>query len=291
MADRAFLVDDYGNKTLVMAKDLGEDDRGKCYYCAGFSTFGRYKGKKCQVPLTLAISQEHRNYFTVAKNYDHIKGCKFSEKAKDKLVQHLDQSCREKRDVDILNHLFGGKSRPRRDIGNVPIHSPGKNVPVGEGEDDEEALNIRREGRMPQNADELYTLLTELEPDDFFAGKTIADWILDDRTFSRYSKTGLMENQIMLVLMGKMRTEKLPDDLKQFSSKYLVFPTESGDKDEKLYFLIPQEYEFRRAVLGNSAKVFAVLESWHRMDTQVQAYFCSNAPHLKQLTFLPSKFN
>ena len=55
MADRAIRVDSEGNETLVMAKDLTEDDRKDRFLCAGRNLRRPKSNEICRTELTLFL--------------------------------------------------------------------------------------------------------------------------------------------------------------------------------------------------------------------------------------------
>jgi hypothetical protein len=294
MADRAFLVDSMENETLVMARDLTEEDRKNRFLCAGKNLRRPNSNEICRTELTLFICAEKENYFSAAGGIDHMKGCEYCEKAenkKDKIIQVLSRSCLDKSDADILAKLQGAKTRRRDDTTHKQTNGTSESKALNEGNEtkDDEDVDVKRTQRLPKHADELYALLTDYLTEDVFARKPVSEWIVDKRTFAQYYSGGLKDGQIALVVLGKMSSSRTPEELNAYNDQYYIFPSSGIDWREKIFFLLPKDkFLLKRVIYDQQIKQFAALAAWHRARTKVRAYYCDAALSEKQITFEPN---
>lgn len=294
MADRAILVDSEGKETQVMARDLTENDRKNRFLCAGRNLRRARSNEICRTELTLFICTEKENYFSAAGGTDHMKGCEYCEKAenkKDKIIQVLSRSCLDKSDADILTKLQGAKARRRNDTSHKQIDGAPESKASNEVEetDDNEDADVKRTQRLPKNTDELYDLLTDYSPNDYFAQKPVFKWIVDKRTFAQYYANGLSDGQIALVILGKMSPAKLPEELTAYNDRYYIFPCTGADWREKIFFLLPKDnFLLKSVIYDQHVKQFAALAAWHRAKTAVCAYYCDDVLNKKQVTLEPN---
>lgn len=289
MALRAVRIKRDGTEEVVDARTLTEANRGDCFRCVGTCQYGPHKGETCKANMTLFLCTEKDNYFSATGSSAHKKGCEYCEKRKEKTIQILNRSCRDKTDMDILLNIQGkaadGGGKPFRPGGRIG----GTKIPNDDEEtEDDEELVVRRTHRLPKNADELYEVLTEFSPDDYFTQKQVSKWMVDKRTFAHYYSEGLEDGQIALVILGKMSSAKLPEELKAYSGQYFVFTCSGQNWREKMYFLLPKGGFSGNNLFDPQIKQFAILAAWKRAETTVPAYYCDTTPNQKQVTFMPN---
>ena len=147
---------------------------------------------------------------------------------------------------------------------------------------------MKKKPRLPKHAGELYDLLTDYSPEDFFAQKPVSEWIVDKRTFAQYYSGGLTDGQIALAVLGKMNPAKLPEELNLYSSRNYIFPCTGSDWHQKIYFLLPKDVFPDTNLFDSQIKQFAIITAWRRMPTTVPAYYCEKALSKKQITFEPN---
>ena len=284
MADYAFRVEPDGTETLVYADKLGEDDRKKCYRCAGHSERGPKKGDACCATVHLAIGSDCKNYFKAKKSSDHVDFCEFREKpVKKRIIKHLDRIASDQTDRDILNRIVGMKQGGQTSSGShssMPLI--GAAIKAKEPDEDPD-LEIIRERMNPKNAGDVYRILSENALDDLFAQKPVSEWIVDARTFSHYVEHGLKDPQIAVVVLHTCSLGDLPPSLSNLKSKYCIFVCSFPCMQGKLYFLISRTAKgLLDELFKSDQRQFAVLAEWKHKNYP-NAYFCDEALSRKNI--------
>ncbi len=195
MAAQAIMIVPSGERVLVYAKDLTDEERKNKFICAGITTKGELCG--CQMKSSQPTPLHDPYFYESDSSEGHKPGCSCCRKRSTTDIEILDQSGERITTEKLYERITRKKvtARPPKkkggDGGGEPaIHIPGEED-EGENQDDKEK-KIRMKSRDPRTFLEYKNLLTNLSVHKKYAGQFVFDQILDQRTVAGYQRLGFI---------------------------------------------------------------------------------------------------
>ena len=269
MATEALRILADGTTEKININDIGKEDRDVTYICSG-----KTNGKLCGIKMIPVFGETP--YFRSAPDCRHICDCPFDESETAVIKRHLDVTGSKTTIETLLSAFSKGEKQARKK--QVSQGTGAKTAEKdAEKQEKEESRRIIREARDPRNLKELCALLTKTDLDEPYAGIPVRDSIVDHRTVKAYREHGLSDEQMAVVLCGRISKDRLDKcfpgrapqaivlrDAFSFEDKAapLLFELRTGSAVKQKIFAAPSDH------------IIAVFAQWHPHPTNPRTYFC-----------------